>query len=317
MTYPQAQEISLELATSNSHASAMLRSMCEQTGRVRTFIIMRYGDPRQWKGIPFRRDGRAARITRPSSPHGASKIIGEVFVENGRAAVALRRRARAMKRIGCKDPIMYVVMRDGDPRQWREVTANLKSKKARKALSLARTCELEHPKSGRRIRAASIVEFCAKAGIPNSRYHITPILDGSRLFHKGWYLPAFLDRVLDLKDIYGNVSQLTVREWVKRGHTAAQANRLLTGQTRSEKGSKIMLASTVVDSLLKPRDTMITQIKLTDGKRVFTGDSINAACQNAGLSQPGNVYQMAYGFRDEARGLRVKSVKVAKKRVVI
>ena len=273
MTYPQAQDLARQLSNLDTPPAKMLKTLCAQTGRLPTFIIMRYGDPTTWNRVPATYDKRRAKRERPKSLGAAEKIVEEVFEANGQAAVALRRRARSLRKTqGIKwSRPEFIVLKFGDPRLWAEVTKNLMSKKARRELSLARPCVLEHVKSGRVVEADSIVRFCQKAGIPKSRYHITPILDGTRPTHKGWYLPAFLDRTLHLRDIYLNEYSMSVRQWIKSGHSGGQAYRLLNGSKRTEMCSRLMLAETPVDAKMVPRLERTVEVKLTDGKRVFKG----------------------------------------------
>lgn len=284
MTYSNAFNIASKLSNANTPAAVLLRIKMKETGRRATFLIMRYGDPRQWRRAPKPVDERVQR----------SQLT-----------------AKRMTKIAVKKPIKMDFVRKG-----KRLRFTRKTKDWRRIVK-TRPCVLEHAMTGRVVKAPSIVAFCAKARLKHSKYHITPILDGERVTHKGWYRPDFLDGKLALKDIYGNAYQMTVREWIRRGQSGVQAYRLLSGKTRSEVGSRIMLASTEVTSPLRPRDCHTVQVKLTDGKRVFTGTSIHGAAQAAGHSQAGALYQVAYGFRDEARGLRVKSVKMAKKRVLV
>lgn len=320
MTYPQAQTIARELANASTEAAKMLRVLCEQTGRSETFIIMRYGDPRCWPEAPQLADARnRSKIPHPTTIAEATKIVKQVEKADGYAAVALRRRSRVRR--PSYGPLLsslpYIVFKEGDPRHWPEVVKGLHSKKARRELALARSCTLEHSKTGKVIKADSIVQFCEQAKLDgNARYHITPVLNGDRTTYKGWCLPDFLNQSLNLKDIYGNQYEMTVRDWVRKHGSPGSAHRLLAGRKKSISNSKLMLASTLVDSPLSPRSQHTIEVKLTDGKRTYSGRSIHEAAQAAGLKQPGSLYQCAYGFRDEARGLRVKSIKMERKRVL-
>lgn len=316
MTYPEAQEIARLLAPFDHTCARWLRTMCQQTGRKATFIIMRYGDPRVWEALPAVRDHRTSKITRPKSLAAAAKIARRVLAANGQAAKALRRRVRAITHIGYKDPAARIVLRDGDPYLWREITHKLKSKKARRELTLARPCVLENVVTGKVIKAPSIVKFCQLAGIPRGSYHISPVLDGHRPHHKGWYLPAFLDQVLHLRDLYSNEHQITVRDWIKSGRSPGSARRLLSGEKRTESHRQIMLASTTNDSQVRPRPNKITQVEVTKNGQTYTGASIKEAGTKAGLKSYHNLYSVAYGFAEEAQGVRIKSIKVEKKRVL-
>jgi hypothetical protein len=70
-----------------------------------------------------------------------------------------------------------------------------------------RACKLKNIATGKVISAKSIAAFCKKVGlIGNERYHLTPVLDGERVHHKGWTTPekyAELYKAREWKDIYG------------------------------------------------------------------------------------------------------------------
>lgn len=283
MTYPEAQQIALDLAFSDCEAAKMLRILCDQTKRKATFIIMRYGDPRTWTKLPSRVDGRSSRVNR-----------------------VMDRTVKVTRKVA--DQVDYV-------RSGTQITATRRTKDWRVTLK-TRPCVLEHAMTGRVIEAPSIVVFCEQANLKHSKYHITPILDGHRVHHKGWYLPAFLDQILHLRDIYSNEYQITVREWIKSGRTGGSAQRLLTGEKRAESRHQIMLASTTNDSQVRPRPNKITQVEVTKNGQIYTGASIKEAGTKAGLKSYHNLYSVAYGFAEEAQGVRIKSIKVEKKRVL-
>lgn len=85
---------------------------------------------------------------------------------------------------------------------------------------------MENIKTGRVIDASSLSEFCRIANLNGSdRYHITPVVyrpqnrmygSGFRLHHKNWYNQNLLNRVLELKDCYGNNYVVTIRELITK-----------------------------------------------------------------------------------------------------
>lgn len=53
------------------------------------------------------------------------------------------------------------------------------------------------------VSSFSISDFCKKVGLnDNSKFHITPILQGKRFHHKGWHLPFDINVIL--VDIHGH-----------------------------------------------------------------------------------------------------------------
>lgn len=249
MTYSNALDIARALANANTKAAKLLRAMTKKTGRVPTFIIMRYGDPRKWRDLPRIRDHRE-----------------------------LRYRSKYTK---------------------------------------TRLCHLVNL-DGREIRADSIADFCDKAGLPKvNRFHITPILNGERMSLKGWYLPETLARKVELRDIYGNVTTEVVRDLITTNRMkSATIRRLLEGANKSALDSRVMLADTPVNAPIAPRALRITKVKLIDGKRVYTGQSIPEVARKAGITNLPALYSIAYGFRDHFKGMMIKEIEVERKSVL-
>lgn len=237
----------------------------------------------------------------------------------------------------------FIIMRYGDPRKWDELPKKVDKRldytyrksvirkatrsKSTKTTNLVkewkrpvsvRPCALEHL-NGRIIRASSIAEFCRKANLrnPSDKFHVTPVLDGDRPSFKGWHLIGVLSRKLEVKDVYGNLTKVTVRELIGRYKVKmGSVMSLLDGRKKSILNNRVMLASTEIHSPLTPKNYQTTQVKLTDGKRVYSGKTICEAARNAGMTAVASIYPVAYGFRDSFRGLTVKSVEVEKKRVL-
>lgn len=77
-------------------------------------------------------------------------------------------------------------------------------------------CYLVNLKTGRKIKAKSVVQFChlAKLTSFNDRIHIYPILRDERLQHKGWCLPKYFYTKITLRDCYGNVYRGKVKDFL-------------------------------------------------------------------------------------------------------
>jgi hypothetical protein len=249
MTYNQALDISRSLRP-GTRAAKLLDMMCEQTGRARTFIIMRYGDPHNWRNLPKPKDSREYRY--------------------------------------------------------------------RSKYTRLRPCHLVHIE-GRSIRAKSIAEFCDKAGLKetHNRLHVSPVLNGERTSFKGWYRPEFLARKVELRDVYGNVTTHAVRDLIRNNRMKVTTiRRLLDGSKKSGLDSRIMLADTPVNAIMSPRPVRITKVKLTDGRKVYTGTSIPDAARKAGITNLAGLYSIAYGFRDDLNGMTIKDIELERRQVL-
>lgn len=229
----------------------------------------------------------------------------------------------------------FTIMRFGDPRKWdvlpkgklhppgargnrwNEVPDDLRDGRALHDADYHRPCTLERLDTGRRIRAKSIVEFCRKARMKggNHRFHITPVLNGTRAHHKGWYLPKTLNTVLDIRDVYGNVRSLTVRDWItKHDLSVSAASRLLSGARHSVHGG-IMLASSPDKAIIKPRADYTTLVTIQKGAHKVSAPTISQAAAKAGL-HPHSLYPVAYGLRPDANGYRITAIKTAKRSIL-
>ncbi len=202
----------------------------------------------------------------------------------------------------------------------RLVTTNWYNRNVLKKLT--RPCVLENLYSGRVISADSIVAFCREAGLGgNARYHISAVLDDKRHQFHNWYKPEILGTELDLKDVYGNVyPKVSLRDWLKRrnhknrlGTTAIMA--LVRGTKKFIGGGKLTLASTPIDAIIAPKAYRIKDFAISNGEHTIKGTSIYNVAQQAGLNPP-DVYSLAYGFRDEVKGYKVKRL-IAEDKVVL
>lgn len=87
MTYPEALDIARSLTTANTNAARLLRKQCRLSKRQPTFVIMRYGDPRQWRGLPKASDPRSRKrtIKAPAKVWGQRPTKDWRKIVNGRA----------------------------------------------------------------------------------------------------------------------------------------------------------------------------------------------------------------------------------------
>ncbi len=255
----------------------------------------------------------------------ACTIARDLSTLDTNAAHMLREMCEQTKR-----SVTFIIMRYGDPRSWRRIPQVRDARTLRTGRTglrvgtrawtkkMGRVTVLEHAETGRVVKAPTILAFCEKAGLVGcSGVHITPILNGDRPSYKGWYRPDFLDQAFNLKDVYGNEVNTTVRDYIRKvgRKGAGQANRLLTGRKRTMMDCQVMLADTPVKQFIQPRSVKITNVELTDGKRVFRGANLSEVARQAGVNSS-NLYHLAYGFREQAYGLRVKSITTEKRQAL-
>lgn len=93
--------------------------------------------------------------------------------------------------------------------------------------------------TGEEIQTNSISEFCRRANLnKNDKYHMTPVLDGERLTHKGWVLPSLLNNRTIICDLNGK--EYSIRELLRIKKqfslTVTSLNKLLSGEISIYKG---------------------------------------------------------------------------------
>lgn len=225
----------------------------------------------------------------------------------------------------------FIVMRFGDPRKWKEMPkgkvksimrGKMRFHSRKTYMSLhrrERLCVLENIDTGKIVTTHSISDFCRESGLaklnPNARYHITPILDGDRPSYKGWFLPETLKKVIKLRDLYDNVYEMTVKEWIQKHGTAGSALKLLTGTKKFISNNRLTLASSPIDRFLQPRTHKITGVTLVKGNRIVRGKSMCEVAEKLGVA-PVTVYEAGYGFRDNVEGFKIDGIEQERKKVL-
>ncbi len=141
-----------------------------------------------------------------------------------------------------------------------------------KPWTLPRKCELVNVRTGKTLKANSITEFCKKARLyGNSKFHLTPILDGNRLVYKNWMRPEvyhLFSQKVNLKDFYGNKYSLTgfqLRGKLDLTTTYLGAYKFLTGKVKSYRG--LYLENTPINQI-KP-NKKIGKVYLRKGNRIY------------------------------------------------
>ncbi len=80
LTYPQALIIANALSTKTTKPATLLNQMIERTGRAATFVIMRYGDPANWRELPTIKRGRPAKTD--MTAFGRRKVSGPFAIRH-------------------------------------------------------------------------------------------------------------------------------------------------------------------------------------------------------------------------------------------
>lgn len=172
-----------------------------------------------------------------------------------------------------------------------------------------RRCRLQHLETGRIIDCNSIVKFCRKAKLDETaRYHISPILNGTRREYKGWFNPDYLNQKVALTDIYGNQYQpIAVAELMERGLSSPTISRLIRGKPIASR--RLAPADKPFNGALQPRGWKVAQyvFQLTTPNRpgrpaLVQGSNLTQIAADLGYTHPSNLYPLLYGLR--------KSIKV-------
>jgi hypothetical protein len=171
-----------------------------------------------------------------------------------------------------------------------------------------RRCHLMHLHTGRVINVRSITAFRRKARLRGSDHlHITPVLDGQRLQHKGWVLPERVNRKVALTDVYGNQYRpVKVLDLIKQhGFKARGLKRILSGglfQTR-----RLALSDSPIKGVLSPRATKVTEyvFRQRDASqpgrpRVYRGAVLKDIAAQMGV-ESSRLYPLLYGWSPRIR----------------
>lgn len=177
-----------------------------------------------------------------------------------------------------------------------------------------RSCKLKNIYSGKTIEANSICSFCKEAKLyKNAIYHISPVLNGQRLHYKNWYRADVLDRIIELKDIYGNLYQkMTIQKILRRKIlTPNQVNSLINNKKKV--AGKIALASTVLNDIISPRNWKITKFEFIKDHKIIEGSTITEISDKLGCSAS-NLYPLIYGFKNKIGNIELFRLKIERKK---
>lgn len=185
---------------------------------------------------------------------------------------------------------------------------SMKKHISRRGNNTPRVCKLKNLYSGRLINASSITEFCRKAGFvgSNSKYHITPVLDGKRMSYKGWFVPSTLDKPLALKDVFGNYYDTNIQEILRRKKLSSIAiKRLVNGRTFRG----ICSADKDTSHIIPPRAFKVDSYVFQDHTgEIFQGNTLQEVADCAGIHLQG-AYNLVHGIQDQVKGVFLKCVK--------
>lgn len=160
-------------------------------------------------------------------------------------------------------------------------------------------------KTKQAIQAKSITEFCKLAKLNgNDMFHLTPILDGKRLHHKCWCLPATMEKNCIIMDIYGNEYKLfNLLEFSQKySLRSTMLAKLVDGKIDTYRG--LYLKGTDI-KFRKP-----IKYKYTFNKGNIEVQAINLAAlsRKFHVKSPHNFYKLVHGHTSHAYGYKVKDI---------
>lgn len=194
----------------------------------------------------------------------------------------------------------FWIMRHGDPRAWNE----LPNGPGRGALPaqkvIKRMMSLTNVETGAVAKANTVRGLIDKMGAEYTHgLHVTVnhVINGRRNMVNGWGLTPLLKTKLSLKDPYGNeYPAITIRDLIKNhGVGMSSALSLMTGK-KTFLSNGLTLASTPIDSSLRPRNWRFKEIAVKRGAATVRAKSVPALAAKLGIA-PTDLYQMAYGFK--------------------
>ena len=167
-----------------------------------------------------------------------------------------------------------------------------------------RLCKLFNIKTGKHIEAGSITEFCEIANLFGSdKYHITPILDGKRIIHKGWVNEKSwikLNEVMEWVDIYGNEHKLSLLE-IKNRFMIKAIGASIAKFVKNEKICLrgLWLKDSAHNFILK-KPFKVKKYISYKGNQKYVGKTINELCDKVKIPSFASVI---YGLRESSKGV--------------
>lgn len=174
-----------------------------------------------------------------------------------------------------------------------------------------RACKLINLQTGQVVQARSIKEFCQKVGFKhNEMFHITPILDGERLHHKGWCLPEYWNHWLELKDCYGHTYQGHVRDFLF-GYKVRACTLFNLMRGRKDMLAGLSLKDTKIVSVpLRPYKVVGYSLRTPNGRTMQAKTQTSLARQLQSSLTYRHLGSLLRGYTAQARGFRVRKIKM-------
>ncbi len=228
----------------------------------------------------------------------ALAIANDLSAKTTKPALMLNELVKRTKRAAT-----FIIMRCGDPANWRKPPQHLSPSRGRKTVFGKTQIEgpftFRHLETGRTVTGNTSRELATKIGLEdtiNSQNRVNHVLHEQHHSVDGWYLAPTLDAKVELKDQYGNqYDPMTVRELsLKRGLTPQSILALATGAKPFFKG--LALKSTEIQSDLRPRNWRFVSLRARHGSRNVRAKSVPELATKLGVA-PADLYQMIYGFK--------------------
>jgi hypothetical protein len=180
-------------------------------------------------------------------------------------------------------------------------------------------CTLINLKTGQRIKARSVVDFCRQAKLEDKDavVHIYPILRGERLQHLGWCLPEYWNKWIELEDCYGHVYQGYIRDLLY-GYklSACTIWNLLRGKKKIISGIALKGTRDKPYVPLKPYKIKKYVFDTPNGS-VVQGHSIQAvANQLKGAMTMRSLWDILHGMRESRKGYNLRDVETEERQLL-
>lgn len=165
-------------------------------------------------------------------------------------------------------------------------------------------CELTNLKTGQKISAKSVAEFCRKANLHhvNDPIHLYPILRGERLSHKNWCLDRYATRNFTIYDRFMNVYTGSLYDFLHR-YTVSKHTlwALISGKKKICQG--VFLKETKVKFVPASRERITSVSFKTPNNRIISGKSSRSVARqvNGSISYH-SLSSLVRGMKNVSKG---------------
>lgn len=182
-------------------------------------------------------------------------------------------------------------------------------------------CDMTNIYTNQRIKAKSVSSFCQTSGLQgqdkDANVHIYKVIDKTRFQHLGWCLSEYYNADIKLKDIYGNVYESKIRDFVNNNEiTIRSIWSLFIGRKKIIHGLSLYDTEIVC---IKPNPIKIRQYLVnTPNNKIIKANTIASICKQIGENGPSyrSMLDLKQGKKSTLRGYSIMDIKIEQRKIL-